>query len=250
MNIRLLTKMRHGFLLASIAMTLAVPAQAQTTIAAPLTTSIGPLTRGPAGFQSFGQSFMVPTLAPRLSSFSLSFSNFFNGSALRFDAYLYAFDAANRRVTGSALWNFLDISGSSNDFAFDTKTFGVGNLTLSPGATYLFLVTTSNQGGIPADASNLVGANDTNAYANGSFWIASNGGSTGALLETGAFSAADGVTDANFSAVFLASQQVVPEPATVLLTSLGLVGLFGIRRSTLFTRGPRGTRGSATALER
>ncbi|MBC7844535.1 MAG: PEP-CTERM sorting domain-containing protein [Gemmatimonadaceae bacterium] len=242
MTIRLLTSMRHAFLLATIAITLAAPAQAQTTIAAPLTTSIGPLSRGSAGFQSFGQSFVVPTLAPQLSSFSLSFSNFFNGGALRFDAYLYAFDTANRRVTGSALWNFLDVGGSSNDFAFDMKTFGVGGVTLSPGATYLFLVTTSNQGGIPADASNLVGGNDTNAYADGSFWIASNGASTSTLFETGAFSAADGVTDAGFSAVFLGSQQVVPEPATVLLTSLGLVGLLFIRRVTLFTREPRGTR--------
>lgn len=239
MNTQSLTKMKNSFLVAAIAMTLAVPMQAQATIAAPLTTSIGPLTRGTAGFQTFGQSFVVPTLAPRLSSFSLSFSNFFNGTALRFDAYLYAFDAANRRITGSALWNFLNSSGSSNDFAFDTRTFGVGNLTLSPGATYLFLVTTSTQGGIAADASNLVGANDTNAYVDGSFWIASNGASTSALFETGAFGAADGVTDADFSAVFLASQQVVPEPAAILLTSLGLIGLLGLRR---FARGQREAR--------
>ena len=222
--------MRHTFLLAAMALTCVMPAQAQTTIGASLTTSIGPLTRSTAGFQSFGQSFVVPTLAPQLSSFSLSFSNFFNGGALRFDAYLYAFDAANRRVTGGALWNFVNGSGSSNDFAFDARTFGIGNLTLSPGATYLFLVTTSNQGGIPSDASNLIGANDTNAYADGSFWIASNGARTSALFETGAFSAADGVTDASFSAVFLASQQVVPEPATLLLTGVGVLGLVAWRR--------------------
>ena len=223
--------MRRTILLAVAALTIALPARAQITIGAPITTSIGPLTRAAAGFQSFGQSFTVPTLAPRLSSFSLSFSSFFNGAALRFDAYLYAFDVANRRLTGSALWNFLNITGSANEFAFDTKTFGIGNLTLSPGATYLFLITTSNQRDMPADASNLVGANDTNGYVDGAFWVASNGANPGALFESGAFGAADGVTDASFSAVFSASQQVVPEPSTIFLTTVGLLALGFLTRT-------------------
>ncbi len=220
------TPMRR-FLQLTAALLIAVPpARAQATIGAPLTTSVGPLTRSANGFQSFGQSFTVPTLSTRLSSVSLSFSNFFNGGALRFDAYLYAFDAANRRVTGGALWNFLNIAGSSNDFAFDTRTFATGNLSLSAGATYLFLITTSNQGGaVPLDAANLVGASATDAYAGGSFWIASNGEDTGALLAPGAFSAVDGIADANFSAVFATGQQVVPEPATFLLTGAGLLGV-------------------------
>ena len=226
------TSMRTLAFAAAAALLLAAPtAHAQTTIGAPLTTSVGPLTRGTSGFQSFGQSFTVPSLTTRLSSVSLSFSNFFNGGALRFDAYLYAFDAASRRVTGNALWNFLNIAGSSNDFAFDTRTFATGNLSLSAGATYLFLVTTSNQGGaVPMDAANLIGASESDAYAGGSFWIASNGADTGALATTGAFSAVDGIADADFSAVFAASQQIVPEPATLVLTGAGLFGVAFLAR--------------------
>lgn len=211
----------------ALALTLALgsTARAQTSIGAALTTSVGPLTRGASGFQSFGQSFTAPALAPQLASFSLSFSNFFNGGALKFDAYLYAFDAANRRVTGSALWSFLNIAGSSNDFAFDTKTFATGNLTLTPSATYLFLITTSNQSAVPGDASNLVGANDTDAYAGGSFWIATNGTSTAGLFAAGAFAAVDGVSDANFAAVFLSDAQVVPEPRALLLFGAGFCAL-------------------------
>ena len=215
--------MRKHLSVVALTLACALPSVAQTTIGASPTTSIGPLTRATAGFQSFGQSFTVPTLAPRLSSFSLSFSNFFNGGALKFDAYLYAFDAANRRIAGSALWSALNIAGSANDFAFDTKTFATGSLMLSPSATYLFLITTSNQSEVPADAANLVGANDVDGYAGGSFWTASNGANVGALFEAGAFSTADGVTDASFSAVFLADAQVVPEPATFFLTGAGLL---------------------------
>ncbi len=225
------TSMRNLALIAGALLLAAPTAPAQTTIGAPLTTSVGPLTRSRNGFQSFGQSFTVPSMSTRLSSVSLSFSNFFNGGALRFDAYLYAFDAANRRVTGNALWNFINIAGSSNDFAFDTRTFGTGNLSLSAGATYLFLITTSNQGeGVPMDASNLIGASDSDTYAGGAFWIASNGADAGALRSSGAFSGVDGIADASFSAEFAAVQQVVPEPATCVLMGTGLLGVAVVSR--------------------
>ncbi len=233
MNSHLTHPMRLTAILLAGALAAAPALRAQTTIGAALTTSVGPFTRTAAGFQSVGQSFVVPTLSTQLSSFSLSLSNFFNGGALKFDAYILAFDTANRRVTGSVLWNATDILGSSNDFAFDLRSFNTGNLSLTAGSTYLFLITTSTQGdGAAGDASNLVGANDTDGYTGGSLWVANNGSNAGALRDAGAFTAVDGVTDANFSAVFRADPSVVPEPAAVLLTGTGLValGLIGRRR--------------------
>jgi hypothetical protein len=194
---------------------------AQTTITAALTGGTGPLTRAAGGLQTVGQSFVAPTATARLNSFSLSFSNFFNGSALRFDAYLFAFDAANRRVSGNALWSSLNVAGSSNDFDFDTRMFTVG-VDLVPSSTFIFFVTTSTQGTtIPLDASNLIGTNDTNGYTLGSFWAASNGMDLNALRTTNAFSTVDGITDAAFSANF----GVVPEPSSVVLTATGLAFL-------------------------
>ena len=124
------------------------------------------------------------------------------------------------------LWNTTGLAGSSNDFAFDTRVFNTGNLNLTAGTTYLFLITTSAQGaGVPAEASNLVGANDVDGYTGGSFWAAFNGGDAGLLRDVGAFSAVDGVTDASFSAVFRADPTVVPEPATLFLTGAGVLVL-------------------------
>ena len=227
----LLTPMRRLVLIAGTTLAFAAPARAQTTtIGAALTTSVGPLTRAASGFQSFGQSFVVPPITTRLSTFSLSFSNFFNGAALRFDAYILAFDTANRRVSGDILWSGLNLSGSANDFAFDTRTFNTGNLNLLAGSTYMFLITTSGQAGVPDDASNLVGASDVDAYSGGSFWVASNGNNVGALRDAGAFGAVAGIADAGFSAVFVSAQQVVPEPASVLLTGAGLLLLCALGR--------------------
>ncbi len=226
----LLNPMRKISLLSGALIALALPLRAQTTIGASTTTSVGPFATSVGAFQSFGQTFVVPSLAPRLQSFSLSFGSFLNGSALRFDAYLYAFDVANRRVTGNALASFLGNAGSGNEFAFDTRIFATNSLSLSAGTTYIFLVTTSNQGGIPDDASNLVGANDTNGYTDGALWVAYNGANFGALGTTGAFTSVDGITDAGFSAVFSSAQQVVPEPASMLLTAVGCVALCALAR--------------------
>lgn len=230
MTLNTITSMRKTLRVAAAALVMALPMRAQTTITAGLTTSVGTLARGAGGFQTIGQSFTVPTLAPRLSSFGLDLTNAFAGGALRFDAYLYAFDTANRRLAGGALWSALNIAGSANDFAFDRRTFSIGSLALTPDAVYMFLLTTSNQGAsVPADAGNLLGANDVNSYAGGSLWVSNNGSNVSGLLGTGAFESVSGVSDLSFTAVFTSSS-VVPEPATVLLTAVGVVLLAGVAR--------------------
>lgn len=218
--------MRKFFVTIATACAIAAqPLHAQTTtIGASRTDSYGPFTKAAGGFQSVGQSFQAPSGALRLQSFSLQFSDFNNGADLKFDAYLFAFNAAERRVTGSALWSFSNIAGSSNLFDFDTKTFAMGNVMLTPGTTYIVLVSTSAQGdGVPEDAANLIGVNTTDEYTGGSFWYALNGSNFDLLRNQGAFIADDYATDASFSATFLTDAQVVPEPASVLLTGAGLL---------------------------
>jgi hypothetical protein len=221
--------MRTRTALAAALLALSAPLGAQATITSALTTSAGPFGPGMSAFQSFGQSFTAPSAsAARLTSFSMYLSSFFNGAAVRFDAYIYAFDVTNRRITGSALASFLNLAGSGNEFDFDRRTF-TASVLLNPSTTYMFLVTTSNQSGIPADASDLVGGNDRGSYAGGAFWVASNGANFAALSTPGAFSTLDGVNDLAFDATFAATA-VIPEPATVVLTGIGLVGLGFVSR--------------------
>jgi hypothetical protein len=217
------TMRRTSLLVAAFVGALAQPLTAQATIGASMTTSVGPFTKDPLGIQSFGQSFTVPNLSTRLQSFSLSFSNFFDGQNLRYDASLYAFDAANRRLTGSALWTSLNLTGSSNDFDFDLRTFTIGGLSLNAGGTYMFFVSTLARPGIPLDAANLIGANDVDGYTGGAFWVASTNDNANSFFQNNGFTTVAGVTDASFSATFLASQTVIPEPATLLLTATGLL---------------------------
>ena len=226
----MLTTLRRTCRVAAVmatALTLAMPAAAQPlSIGAGLTTSVGPLTRDAAGIQSLGQSFIVPPFVSQLSSFRLSLTSAFNGSALRFDAYIYSFNTATRSITGPALWSQLNVAGSGNEFSFDDRTFNTGNVTLNAGATYLFLLSASNQGaGVPLDAGNLVGANDANGYAGGALWVASNGSNFAALSTAGAFGTVAGIDDAAFTATF-----VTPEPATIVLTAFGLIGLGVVSR--------------------
>ena len=97
-----------------------------------------------------------------------------------------ASNAATQSITGSALWSQLNVAGSANEFDFDARTFDTGRVAVNSGATYLFLISTSNQGsGVPLDAANLVGANDANGYAGGALWVASNGSNFAALSTAG-----------------------------------------------------------------
>ncbi len=204
-----------------------VPAHAQVTIGAPQTTSFGPFTRGASGFASFGQSFTSPLQSSTLTSVGLSLSNFNNGGALKFDVYIYLFDSAARRVASTALWSAIGVAGSSNDFAFDTRTFATGGLQLGGGSALLLFITAANQSVNPVDAANLLGVSDADSYSGGSFFTASSG-LYADLLQPGAFTLVNGVADAAFSATFQLSAQVVPEPATALLMAVGLFTLMCI----------------------
>lgn len=166
-----------------------------------------------------GQTFVTPTGASYLQTFTLFLGDSYNGANLRFNAGVYAAGSSTPLFTAAA-----GVAGSSNTVGYDTYTFGFSNLLLSPGQTYAFLLNaTSAADGDENGAVNLVGlAGDS--YAGGSA-VYSFGG-------PGALEQYDG--DLAFRAEFTAAPTATttPEPATFALVGggLALVGVAARRR--------------------
>jgi hypothetical protein len=145
----------------------------------------------------YGQSFRVPTQAPRLNSFSfwLNEGGGFQPSIL-FNAYVMAWDGS--KATGEILWKSGTLSGPTS--FMQRYDFNVG-IRLTPGVQYIaFLSTIEQLGSFPSDAQVLMGYG-LNPYPDGRFYFIANATSL-SLLTSGAWST-DGGGD--FDAAFVAT---------------------------------------------
>jgi hypothetical protein len=183
---------------------------------------------------SLGQSFTVAPGGPtRLDAFEFWLrDNTLTGST-PFYAYIYAWDPATRRTGASYLFRSgaQDFTGASTPTAL---SFTTGGLDLVGGDSYIAVLSAAELPAAPVGLRpGAVVSTDwpNDGYAGGASYVR-NGPAGLATLTGNAWNLAGGVGfDLAFRASFSAAPAaVVPEPATVTLVGLGVLGVGAVTR--------------------
>jgi hypothetical protein len=199
---------------------IASPAAADTIIS----TAGGGIAISPFGkpdAQTFGQTFTTPA-DNALQSFTFFLSS---APSLTFRAYVFAWDPAAFRATGSALFTSSPIVGPLGS-GFSAVPVNVGGLILNAGGTYVAFFSSSAQntlGEIALQSSwDSPGANQ---YAGGAFVYLNNGESVAAFTTQAWSTDRQGAgSDVRFAMAFTTA---TPEPSTLLLFTTGAIAIGG-----------------------
>lgn len=175
---------------------------------------------------TYGQTVTVPSGDGFLSSFSFQIND--QGTAFPFQAAVYAWDAANSRAMGTALYLSAPVTTAGAN-AYVRFTF-TPNVTLTAGQQYVLMATTSYNQTPPTGVAARWGAltNDT-TYPGGQFVFINNGTNTAAWTTLTWSNIAE---DLAFTAVF--GTPIVPaldQWALLLLAAVVAAGgFFAVRR--------------------
>jgi hypothetical protein len=164
-----------------------------------------------------GQTVTVPLTDTVLKSYT--FQMWLDPTVI-FRGEVYAWDGAE--ATGSGLWESLPMHTSAN-LAFEPVSFNTGGLPLAAGQQYVLFATTSED---PGSGHGLWGFTFADVYSGGGFAFLN---ADASHWTTGAWTQYVG-NDLAFRADFGPAGPQVPEPGTMALLVMGIVGIVAKRR--------------------
>lgn len=161
--------------------------------------------------RSIGQSITVPTGVTTLDTFSFQVAS---AASINYQAYIFHWAPAVRQISGGVVWR----SGILNTAAATTSGFTTFSFApeveVVPGAEYALFLTTDNVPPTGSGARATVGSVFGNPYPGGNVIS----------------SYAPTFLDLAGTVTFSTKGNAIPEPGTLTLLALGIVGSIAARR--------------------
>ncbi len=177
---------------------------------------------------TYGQTFLVSGSDTSLESWTFHINDNVDSDYVDFAFYIMDWNSGTTRATGSILYQSAAITTSNNGGSdgMEAFTFNTGGVDLVSGNDYIAFISATGLFDGEEGTSSVGSLRDESAYTDGGFYYQNNENTSGTWDTEGWLSGANW-GDLAFTATFSSS---VPEPTTILMFGVGLLGLAGVNR--------------------